>query len=187
MYETNEMSMKILEKLDSLVSENQKILQKLDELAEENKQLKSELEEVKEQQQKTKEFVKELAEEMVMLLGKFIKEQNKKLDAEVKKALDELPKKITSEEKFEVFRNWFENTITNIVRKEETEAGEALGEAITEAVVGSSARGHRLILDSITELNKKLDKVEYEVKKIRDPLHAMRDKNGDFSLFNRVR
>jgi len=183
MYETNEMSMKILEKLDSLVSENQKILQKLDELAEENKQLKSELEEVKEQQQKTKEFVKELAEEMVMLLGKFIKEQNKKLDAEVKKALDELPKRITSEEKFEVFRNWFENTITNIVRKEETEAGEAL----TDAIAGSAIRGHRLILDSITELNKKLDKVEYELKNIQDPLHDMRDRNGDFSLFNRVR
>jgi outer membrane murein-binding lipoprotein Lpp len=179
MYETNEMSMKILEKLDSLVSENQKILQKLDELAEENKQLKSELEEVKEQQQKTKEFVKELAEEMVMLLGKFIKEQNKKLDAEVKKALDELPKRITSEEKFEVFRNWFENTITKIIQKEELDS--------TEAIVNSALKGHRLILDSITELNKKLDKVEYEVKKIRDPLHAMRDKNGDFSLFNRVR
>ncbi|ROR38885.1 hypothetical protein [Caminibacter pacificus] len=179
MYETNEMSMKILEKLDSLVSENQKILQKLDELAEENKQLKSELEEVKEQQQKTKEFVKELAEEMVMLLGKFIKEQNKKLDAEVKKALDELPKKITSEEKFEVFRNWFENTITKVVEREEA--------ASTKALAGSSARGHKLILDSITELNKKLDKVEYELKNIQDPLHDMRDRNGDFSLFNRVR
>ncbi|WP_457562594.1 hypothetical protein [Caminibacter pacificus] len=179
MYETNEMSMKILEKLDSLVSENQKILQKLDELAEENKQLKSELEEVKEQQQKTKEFVKELAEEMVMLLGKFIKEQNKKLDAEVKKALDELPKRITSEEKFEVFRNWFENTITKVVEREEAESG--------KAIVASSARGHRLILDSITELNKKLDKVEYELKNIQDPLHDMRDRNGDFSLFNRVR
>ncbi|QCI27448.2 hypothetical protein C6V80_00235 [Caminibacter pacificus] len=179
MYEKNE-TLEILDKQNKeIVSENQKILQKLDELAEENKQLKSELEEVKEQQQKTKEFVKELAEEMVMLLGKFIKEQNKKLDAEVKKALDELPKKITSEEKFEVFRNWFENTIGTIVGDTSTDAA--------KSIVESSARGHRLILDSITELNKKLDKVEYEVKKIRDPLHAMRDKNGDFSLFNRVR
>ncbi|ROR38747.1 hypothetical protein [Caminibacter pacificus] len=176
----NEETLEILDKQNKEIFKiNQKILQKLDELAEENKQLKSELEEVKEQQQKTKEFVKELAEEMVMLLGKFIKEQNKKLDAEVKKALDELPKKITSEEKFEVFRNWFENTIGTIVGDTSTDAA--------KSIVESSARGHRLILDSITELNKKLDKVEYEVKKIRDPLHAMRDKNGDFSLFNRVR
>ncbi|QDD68129.1 hypothetical protein C6V80_09760 (plasmid) [Caminibacter pacificus] len=153
----NEETLEILDKQNKEIFKiNQKILQKLDELAEENKQLKSELEEVKEQQQKTKEFVKELAEEMVMLLGKFIKEQNK-----------------------EVFRNWFENTIGTIVGDTSTDAA--------KSIVESSARGHRLILDSITELNKKLDKVEYEVKKIRDPLHAMRDKNGDFSLFNRVR